>query len=79
MQMSLARYILTEVKGNVRKHCKASAHLHTCIYSQVLNKPLSILPTKLLTHIKQGLQKYCETTYSINWINQMSVLKNSKE
>ena len=27
-------------------------------------KPLSILLTKLLTHIKQGLQKYCETAYS---------------
>ena len=27
-------------------------------------KPLSILLTKLLTHIKQGLQKYCETAFS---------------
>ena len=34
-------------------------------------KPLSILLTKLLAHIKQGLQKYCETPYSRSGINQM--------
>ena len=42
-------------------------------------KPLSILLTKLLTHIKQGLQKYCETAYSRSEVNQMWILKNSKE
>ena len=42
-------------------------------------KPLSIPSTKLLTHIKQGLQKYCETSYSRSWVNQMWILKNSKE
>ena len=42
-------------------------------------KPLSILLTKLLTHIKQGLQKYCETAYSRSVVNQMWILKNSKE
>ena len=42
-------------------------------------KPLSILLTKLLTHIKQGLQKYCETSYSRSGVNQMGILKNSKE
>ena len=41
-------------------------------------KPLSILLTKLLTHIKQGLQKYCETAYSRSGVNQMLILKNSK-
>ena len=40
---------------------------------------LSILLTKLLTHIKQGLQKYCKTAYTRSWINQMWILKNSKE
>ena len=40
---------------------------------------MSILLTKLLTHIKQGLQKYCETAYSRSGINQMWILKNSKE
>ena len=42
-------------------------------------KPLSILLTKLLTHIKQGLQKYCETAYCRSGVNEMWILKNSKE
>ena len=42
-------------------------------------KPLSILLTKLLiTHIKPGLQKYCETAYFRSGVNQMWILKNSK-
>ena len=47
--------------------------------SKCSTKPLSILLTKLLTHIKQGLQKYCETAYSRSGIIQMWILKNSKE
>ena len=47
--------------------------------SKCSTKPLSILLTKLLTHIKQGIQKYCETAYSRSGINQMWILKNSKE
>ena len=43
--------------------------------SKYSTKPLSILLTKLLTHIKQGLQKYCETAYSRSGINQMWILK----
>ena len=47
--------------------------------SKCSTKPLSILLTKLLKHIKQGLQKYCETAYSRSGVNQMWILKNSKE
>ena len=47
--------------------------------SKCSTKPLSILLTKLLTHIKQALQKYCETAYSRSGINQMWILKKSKE
>ena len=47
--------------------------------SKCSTKPLSILLTKLLTHVKQGLQKYCETAYSRNGVNQMWILKNSKK
>ena len=47
--------------------------------SKCSTKPLSILLTKLLTHIKQGLQKHCETAYSRSGVNQMWILKNSKE
>ena len=47
--------------------------------SKCSTKPLSILLTKLLTHIKQGLQKFCETAYSRSGINQIWILENSKE
>ena len=47
--------------------------------SKCSTKPLSILLTKLLTHIKQGLQKYWETSYSRSGVNQVWILKNSKE
>ena len=40
---------------------------------------LSIFLTKLLTHIKQCLQKYCETAFSRSGVNQMWIRKNSKE
>ena len=33
----------------------------------------------MLTHIKQGLQEYCKTAYSRSGVNQMWILKNSKE
>ena len=47
--------------------------------SKCSTKPLSLLLTKLLTHIQQGLQKYCEPSYSRSGVNQMWILKNSKE
>ena len=47
--------------------------------SKCSTKPLSILLAKLLTHIKQGLQKYCEASYARSGVNQMWILKNSKE
>ena len=47
--------------------------------SRCSTKPLSILLTKILTRIKHGRQTYCETTYSRNGINQMWILKNSKD
>ena len=47
--------------------------------SKCSTKPLSILLTKLLTHMKQVLQKYCETSHSRSGVNQMWILKSSKE
>ena len=47
--------------------------------SKCSTKSLSILLTKLLTHIKQDLQKNCETSYSRSGVNQMWILKNSKQ
>ena len=42
--------------------------------SKCSTKPFSILLTKLLIHIKQGLQTYCETAYSRSGINRMWIL-----
>ena len=37
------------------------------------------LPKILLTTVKDGLKKYCDVIYSHSGINQMWILKNSKE
>ena len=42
-------------------------------------KPLSQILTRILTAVKEGLQKYCGTAYAISGVNQMWILKNSKE
>ena len=47
--------------------------------SKCSTKPLSKLLTSLLTAVKTGLQKYCDIVYSHSGINQMWILKNSKD
>ena len=42
-------------------------------------KPLSQILTRILTAVKEGLQKYCDTAYARSGLNQMWILKNSKE
>jgi len=42
-------------------------------------KPLSILLTCILSAVKTGLQSYCDTSYSSVGVNQMWILKNSKD
>ena len=42
-------------------------------------KPLSQILTRILTAVKEGLQKYCDTAYARGGVNQMWILKNSKE
>ena len=46
--------------------------------SKCSTKALSQLLTTLLTAVKEGLQKYCDTAYSRSGLNQMWILKNSK-
>jgi hypothetical protein len=41
-------------------------------------KPLSKLLTCILSAVKTGLQSYCDTSYSSGGMNQMWILKNSK-
>ena len=66
-------YWIPKMHKNTYKHRSIAGS------SKCSTNPLSILLTKLLTHIKQGLQKYCETAYSRRGVNQMWILKNSKE
>ena len=42
-------------------------------------KELSIHLTKILSAVKEGQQKYCETAYSRSGIHHMWILKNSKD
>ena len=42
-------------------------------------KPLSQIVTQVLTAVKEGLLKYCDTAYARSGVNQMWILKNSKE
>ena len=68
--------------SNLIKFCNDQIEVG-CVHLFHINKMkfvlCTILLTKLLTHIKQGLQKYCETAYSRSGVNQMWILKNSKE
>ena len=42
-------------------------------------KPLSKLITCILSAVKTGLQSYCDNSYSRGGVNQMWILKNSKD
>jgi hypothetical protein len=42
-------------------------------------KPLSTLLTCILSTVKTGLQSNCDTSYSRGGVNQMWILKNSKD
>jgi hypothetical protein len=47
--------------------------------SKCSTKPSSLLLTNILTTVKEKLQTYCATTYARKGVNQMWILKNSKE
>ena len=47
--------------------------------SKCSTKDLSIILTKILSAVKEGQQKYCDTVYSRSSINHMWILKNSKD
>ena len=61
--------------------------LHKCPYKQhyiarsanCSTKLLSKLLTVILSVVKIGLQSYCETSHSRSGVNQMWILKNSKD
>ena len=47
--------------------------------SKCSTKPLSKILTSILTTVKESLQKYCDEVYSTTGVNQMWILKNSKD
>ena len=61
--------------------------LHKCPFKQCSiagsakcsMKPLSKLLTCILSAVKTWLQSYCDTSYSSGGVNQMWILKNSKD
>jgi hypothetical protein len=61
--------------------------LHKCSFKQryiagsakCSTKPLYKLLTFVLTAVKTGLQSYCDTSYSRDGVNQMWILKKSKD
>jgi hypothetical protein len=61
--------------------------LHKCPFKQryiagsakCSTKPLSKLLTCILSAVKNGLQSYCDTSYSRGGVNQMWILKNSTD
>ena len=54
-------------------------HRYIAGSSRCSTKPLSLLLTNILTAVKEKLQTYCATTYARSGVNQMWILKNSKE
>ena len=52
---------------------------HLAGSSTCSTKELSIHLTQILSAVKEGQQKYCETVYSRSGINHMWILKNSKD
>ena len=47
--------------------------------AKCLTEPLSQILTRILTTVKEGLQKYCDIAYARSCVNHMWILKNSKE
>ena len=54
-------------------------HRYIAGSSKCSTKPLSLLLTNTLTAVKEKLQTYCATTYARSGVNQMWILRNSKE
>jgi hypothetical protein len=58
---------------------KRGKTLNSFLASICSTSELSIHLTKILSAVKEGQQKYCETVYSRSGINHMWILKNSKD
>ena len=84
----LHSYGLTDIKDNLelpllywipKLHKNPYKERYIAGSAKCSTKPLSKLLTSILQTIKEGLQSYCETSYSRSGVNQMWILKNSKD
>jgi hypothetical protein len=60
-------------------HKNPNRHRYIAGSSKCSTKPLFLLLTNILTAVKKKLQTYCATTYARSGVNQMWILKNSKD
>jgi hypothetical protein len=61
------------------KKIKKSTYGTNIVRNKCSTKSLSKLLTCILLTVKPGLQSYCDTSYSRGGVNQMWILKNSKD
>jgi hypothetical protein len=60
-------------------HKTPCKHRYIAGSSKCSTNPLSLLLTNILTAVKEKLQTHCATTYDRSGVNQMWILKTSKE
>ena len=60
-------------------HKNPYKHRYIAGSAKCSTKPLSQILTRILTAVKEGFQKYCDIAYARSGVNQMWILKNSKE
>jgi hypothetical protein len=63
----------------LKLHKNPYKHRYIAGSNKCSTKSLSLLSTSILTAVKEKLQTYCATTYTRSCVNQMWILKNSKD
>ena len=77
LEMSEEDQNLPYLYGTPKLHKSPYRHRFIAGSSKCTTKDLSCLPVKLLSTIKDGLVRYCNTKTSRNGANNMWILKNS--
>jgi hypothetical protein len=76
MLMMIMNCLTSAESPNFIKHLTNNG---TLLVPKCSTKPLSVLVTKILTAVKEKLQMYCANVFARTGVNQMWILKNSKE
>ena len=77
LEMSEQNQNLPYLYWTPKLHKSPYKHRFICGYCKSTTKHLSCLLTKVLSTIKDGLVRYCNTKTSRNGVNKMWILKNS--